>query len=87
MTSKVRTTRGTSKVRTSSTRSKRLDERSIFSISRDDDRTRTFPRFASMLRANGIPDVERASTVYVGHFGLSVPKRYELRTSKLVFGS
>lgn len=38
------------------------------------------------LEANGVESVKRDYSPYVGHYGLSVPRKFEKRASRILFG-
>lgn len=62
------------------------DNRARFSVYKASEGGQSFKDAKEMLEANGVKDVKRDHSPYVGQYGLSVPKKYEKKTSRLLFG-
>lgn len=60
--------------------------RAIFSVLKAVEGGLSFANTKEMLEANGVQNVRRDHTIYVGHYGFSVPKKYERRTARLLWG-
>jgi len=61
-------------------------KRALFSLLKKAEGGYSFKDAAFWLKDVGIDDVRREESPYVGHYGLSVPKRWEARAERILFG-
>ncbi len=67
-------------------RQKQVEQRAYFSLLKASEGGRSFRDAAEDLSAAGVERVRRAGSIYVGHYGLSVPQRFQARAARILFG-
>ena len=62
-----------------------IDDRARFSLLKAAEGGYSFNDARDRLRANGVDDVKRDHSPYVGHYGLSVPRKFEKKANRVLF--
>jgi hypothetical protein len=62
------------------------DGRAYFEVLKASEGGASFTFLKCMLEEGGMTEVRRAPSIFVGHYGFSVPAKFNRKTSRLVFG-
>jgi len=58
----------------------------MFSVMKPTEMGMPFKHWQEMLESEGVTPVKRGYSPYVGQYGIQVPKKFEDKASKVLFG-
>lgn len=65
---------------------RKQEETALFSVYKAAEGGQSFRDLKEMLEANGVTGVRKGHSPYVGQYGFTVPKKFEEKVRKLLWG-